>query len=356
MKVLAFCFLILSPSGLVIKPEMAPKASFTGMTTITWIGFDKQISTSPVPDGVTSLTMPSALYPKKVESQNVFYQEVVLVNHTFKPANPITKPPTQGNWFVRRQVLRVKDGKTDVLQTTHLAINKNAAATSPADLPISINATHVEYRIGRTEKVIGKPKPGEKMPKISTTEVYPHDAVRVAIPMSAILANTCAVKDQVTRPIPCEFQTVRFQILGKNGNVLYETSELKGAPIKISEQEARKTVGPNVFYDAKWIVKRIHKPNYPVKDGYQVMWGQSGSDFNAEVDSRPPIVTGLQLDGPVGKEFTVPVELRKASAAGGFSVAMRELLLENDVTRAKFPTIIQSPGAVRSDCYFQLNW
>ncbi|KAA9347864.1 hypothetical protein [Larkinella humicola] len=352
-----FCGLLLcSLLGFARKPEIAPKAPFTGMTTITWIGFDKQTSTSPVPVGVTNLAMPSLVYPKKIEGQNIFYQEVVLVNPTFKPANPITKPPTQGNWFVRRQVLRVKDGKTDVLQTTNLAINKNAAATSLADLPISINATHVEYRIGRTEKVIGKLKPGEKTPKISTTEVYPHDAVRVAIPMSAILANTCSVKFQVIRPIPCEFQTVRFQILGKNGNVLYETSEVKGAPIKIADQEAKKTVGPNVFFDARWIVKRIHKPNYPVKDGYQVMWGQSGSDFNAEVDSRPPMVTGLQLDETVGKEFTIPVELMRASTTGGFAGSMRELLLENDVTKTKFPVKTQAPAAPRSDCYIQLNW
>jgi hypothetical protein len=356
MKILVYCWLLLSVSTFAKKPETAPKVPFTGMTNISWIGFDNQVVSSPIPLGVVNMSAPSPfVFPKKVQSQTAFYQEVVLVNPTFKPVPPVRQSPTKGNWFLRRQVLSVKDGKTTVLQTSKLAINKNAEATDKADQMIPFSATHIEYRLGRTEKKIGPAAPG-KLPKATTIEVFPNDAVRIAIPMSWITGNTCQVKVGVIRPIPCEFQTVKFQILGKSGKLLYETTELKGVPIKIDETEAKKTEGPFVTFEAKWIVKRIHKPNYTVKKGYQVAWGQSGSDFNMEVDNHSLLASGLQLDATIGKEFTIPVELRIGSKSGGFSQSIRELLLENDVTKTKFLTTTQAPAAPRSDCYIQLNW
>ncbi|GAB3899322.1 hypothetical protein GCM10028803_20270 [Larkinella knui] len=358
MKLLFYGWLLMiSPLAFAKKPDTAPKAPFTGMTTITWIGFGNQTVSSPIPVGVVTMTAPTPFaYPKKVDIQkNVYYQEIVLVNSTFKPANPVTKPPIVGNWFVRRQVLSVKDGKTEVLQTTRLSINKNAEATDKADQSLSAKATHVEYRIGRTEKIIGKPGPG-KILKTTTIEVFPHDAVRIALPMATIFSNICQVKDVVTRPIPCEFQMVKFQIIGKSGKVLYETSAVENGPaIKIPDEEWVKTDGAFRYIDAKWTIKRIHKPNFPVNKGYLISWGQSGSDFNAEVDTHAPLASDLQLDGTIGKEFTIPFQVKKSSPNTGLVTKVGELILENDVTKTKFSKS-QMPGATRAEAYIRLNW
>ena len=356
MKIVFYAWLLISPFAFAKKPEMAPKAPFTGMTNITWIGFGNQVVSSPIPLGVVNMTAPTPFaFPKKVQNQTAFYKEILLVNQTFKPTTPGTQLPTKGNWFVRRQVLRVKDGKTEVLQTTHLTINKNAEASDKADQTIPFSATHVEYRIGRTEKIIGKPVPG-KLPKTTTVEVFPHDAVRIAIPTAWIMANICQVKAGVTRPIPCEFQLVKFQIIGKSGKVVYETSAVEnGAAIKIPDGEWKKSEGPFLFYDVKWIIKRINKPNFPVNKGYLISWGQSGSDFNAEVDTHDPLATGLQLDATIGKEFTIPFQVKKSSPSSGFNMKVGELILENDVTKTKFSKT-QMPGATRADAYIRLSW
>ncbi|MGA0556796.1 hypothetical protein ACO2Q8_09110 [Larkinella sp. VNQ87] len=355
---LLYCCLLPDLGG---KTKTVPKVPFTGILAISWIGFGGLTTSSPVPAGVINLTAPTPFaFPIKVEAQQiVYYQENILVDQAFKPANPVTQPPLIGNWFVRRQVLRVKDGKTEVLQTTRLVVNKNAQATNPADQPLPLTATHLEYRLGRTEKIIDKAAPG-KLPKTKTVEVFPHDAVRVAMPTATIVANTCTVKPVplVVRPIPCEFQLVRFQILGKSGKVLFETVKVEDVFFTVPENEAKKTEGPSLVYDAKWVIKRIHPPLFPVDKGYWIGWGKSGSDFSQEVAEKEPLLTGLPLNGPVGKEFTIALEIQKSSPSSGFSSAMRELLLHNDVTVSKFPDPkkIQTPGSLRSESYIHLKW
>ncbi|GAB3936243.1 hypothetical protein [Larkinella terrae] len=356
MKTLYYCGLIIGLLALRAKPEMAPKAPFTGMTNISWVGFGNQSVSSVIPLGVTNMSTPTPfVYPKKIQNQIAFYQEILLVNSTFKPASPAKQSPVFGNWFVRRQVLIVKDGKTQVVQLTKLSINKNAEATSAVDQPIPFSATHIEYQLGRTEKILAKPQPG-KLPTTKTVEVYPNDAVRIAAPVAEIMANTCEVKKGVVRPLPCEFQLVKFQIIGKSGKTVYETSSVEnGAKIQIPNGESKKTDGQFFYYDAKLIVKRIHKPNFTPQKGYMVNWGQTGSDFNAEIDTHSSLVSGLQLDATIGKEFTIPVEIKNSTPNSGFIIKTGELLLENDVTRSKFPTT-QMPGATRADAYIRLSW
>lgn len=113
----------------------------------------------------------------------------------------------------------------------------------------------------------------------------------------------------MARPIPMNFSWLNFKLLAK----------------------------ANVYFDAKWIVKRIHKPNFPVKKGYRVSWGQSGSDFSAEIDNHPPLVSDLKLDETIGKEFTLSFEVKKSAPGTGFSTQIGDLILENDATKAKFP-------------------
>ncbi|RRB07502.1 hypothetical protein [Larkinella rosea] len=355
MKALVYCWLLISLFSFRKHPKVAPKAPSTGITSVTWIGFGQQTSSLPIPAGTTTLTASSLPYPKKIEFQNLFYQEVIKVDPAFKPGNPIKQPPTKGNWFVRRQALMIKDGKTQVLQTSKLTINKNAEASNPADQIVPAATTHLEYQLGRTEKMIDKSKPG-KFPKTTTIEVYPSEAIRIAVPVGTVLASACSVKTGVIRPLPCEFQMIKFQILGKSGTVLYETTQVENGPvIKLPFTDCKKQEGPFLIYDARWIVKRVHKPNYPVNKGYLIGWGQSGSDFNAEVDAHGPVITGLQLDETLGKEFTLSFEVKKPAPESGVATQMGELILENDVTITKFPPT-QMPGATRAEAYIRLKW
>ncbi|GAB3336428.1 hypothetical protein GCM10027299_46470 [Larkinella ripae] len=342
----------------VKKPASAPKAPFTGMTTISWIGFGNLVVSSPIPLGVTNMTAPTPfVYPKKIDNQVSFYREVLLVNASFKPGNPVTQSPIYGNWFVRRQVLSVKNGSTTLLTTSNLYVNDKAEATASTDQILPLSATHVEYQIGRTQKIVKSGGPGQ-LPKVTTVEVFPHDAVRIAVPTAWISANACQVKTQpsLVRPIPCEFQVVNFQLIGKSGKVIYETKSIEtGPPITVPTGEWKKEEGQHQYFDAKWTVKRIHQPVFPVNKGYMVNWGKSGSDFAAEVDAYGPLKTGLQLDNTIGKEFTITVEVKRPKPNTGAGEKTGELILENDVTRTKF-TATQMFGAIRGEAYIKLNW
>ena len=323
----------------------------SGLTQIIWVGFDNQPLTSPVPANVTNLTMPGAISPKKVENKLFFYEDRVMLNNQFFVKTPPMNPTLKSDWFLRRRVLKIQNGQTQVLgQPTKLIPNKAAsAAISPTLQGISFEATHVEYQLGRTEKIIVPGGPNG-LPKTKTIEVFPLKAVRVAVLVADILKKTCPVPNDV-RPIPCEFETVKLQILGKSGKVLHEITPGNAALfIKVPENEAKQILGPTRVYGGKWIVRRINPPNYKSQKGYLVTFGKSGADFINEVDNNGALLTGLPMTGNVGTETTLALDV-KASSSG---ITYRVLCLENDVTKTKFTG--QVPASYRADAHIKLNW
>lgn len=341
----------LSFVAFVASPPPAPTDVSSGIAQITWSGFDAKTTTLKPPANLV-LNLP----PISVVNKVFTYTDAIQVEVPFIPKKSgIGSPGLTGPWFVQRRVFSNpfdKGAQKVLVSTSKLAINGQGLAVSSTGgfgvpMPTNGDMLTLDYRLGHTVTIVGKGSDPKKLPTAKKVDQFLDGHVEVAL-----VPTICQTGFNQFRPLPCEFETVKLEILGKTGQVLFTVVPNDKKKIQFPNGQAKKVAGPSFIYDARWTVRRINTPNYPPGKGYLVNYGASGSDFAKEADEHGPLATGLNLSGAVGKEFTISFEVQ-VSPLGG-AVTTRQVLLENDVTKTKFKS--GDPAAVRAETNLPLNW
>ena len=291
----------------------------------------------------------------------MFYNDAIQVETKFIPKNQVTNPDINGPWFVERRIMAGdfgKGGQATELASAKLSINSKGLAASPAGgfsfaIPAGSKLVFLEYRLGRLVAVLDKTKKGPQgQPGFKKVTQFMDKTVQVPVLVDLCQTNTNPV---TYRALPCEFESVKLDILGKNGQVLFTVLPGNKTKIQFPDGQAKKEStefgNKTFFYDARWTVRRIHEPVYQPDKGYLVMYGRSGTDFAKEADEHGPLASGLELSGPVGKEFTIPFEVQVSPLSG---TTTRQVLLENDITKTKFS--LSQPASNRAETNLLLNW
>ncbi len=340
----------LSSVAFVASPPAAPTDVSSGIAQITWSGFDNKTTTLKPPANLV-LNLP----PISVINKVLTYTDAIQVETKFIPKNGVPSPSLTGPWFVQRRVFSNpfnKGAQKVMVSASKLTINKQGLAVSPAggfavSLPTNGDMLTLDYRLGHTVTIFTKGSDPKKLPTAKKVDQFLDGHVEVAL-----VPNLCQPVFNQFRPLPCEFETVKLEILGKTGQVLFTVVPNDKKKIDFPNGQAKKVAGPSFIYDARWIVRRINLPSYSPSKGYLVNYGASGSDFAKEADEHGPLATGLNLSGAIGNEFTIPFEVQ-VSPLGG-AVTTRQVLLENDMTKTKFK--LSDPAAIRAETNLPLNW
>lgn len=335
-------------------PSPPPSNSASGIQEITWTGFANQTFTLK-PAVNSTLTLP----PIKLDivGKRVFYSDAIQVEAKYIP-KPLSIPlDLVGKWFVQRQIMEGFDLSKQpkpptVIETTNLTINNQGLAVSkPGSLAIDLGAKEarwIQYRLGRRVTIVVPGGPGKPIKTKQVLEFLDESVAVFPIPNLGQPAYTV----NTYRPVPCEFKTVKFEILGKNGQVLQTVKTDELPPINVPISEAKTQVGPpdnlQLTYAARWTVKRINPPNLSPTQGYIV---QSGKVENVFINELSPVVNGLNLSGDVGQEFVLNFDITRAVNSG---VTTRELCLGNAVTNSYF--IGQLFASAQAETNLRLNW
>jgi hypothetical protein len=346
-----------------LSANAAPTDSPSGITQITWTGFDNKPSilnaSSGAPTGFV-LNLPPVV-PVGLGSA-MFYKDAIQVESKFIPKNQVTQPDINGPWFVQRRIMTGdfgKGGQATELSSATVSINKKGLAESPAGgfpiaIPTGSKLIFLEYRLGRLVTVLDKTKKGPQgQPSFKKVAQFMNQTIQVPVLVDLCQTNNNPV---TFRALPCEFESIKLDILGKNGQVLFTVLPNDKKKIQFPEGQAKKESAEfgskTFFYEARWTVRRIHEPVYQPDKGYLVQFGRSGTDFAKEADEHGPLASGLNLSGPVGKVFTIPFDVQVTPSGG--STTTRQVVLENDVTKTKFS--LNQPASNRAETNLLLNW
>ncbi|MBD2753906.1 hypothetical protein [Spirosoma validum] len=247
-----------------------------------------------------------------------------------------------------------KDPKPPVVvSTTKLTINNQGLAISkPGSLAIDLGSKDgqwLRYQLARWIIVVNGPYSPGKPPKSKKVLQLLDDYVEVfPIPNLGQPAYTV----NMYRPLPCEFETVKFEIIGKKQKVLQTLKAGETTLIKVPIGKAKTQVGPPdnplLTYAARWTVKRMNHPNLASAKGYVIQSGNVGNVFINELSS---VVSGLNLQDTIGQEFTLQFDIKRAVHSG---TTTRQLCLGNAVTNTKFTG--QVFASIQAETNLVLNW
>ncbi|MEZ0610575.1 hypothetical protein ACAW74_18820 [Fibrella sp. WM1] len=177
----------------------------------------------------------------------------------------------------------------------------------------------------------------------------PNPAPRVAT--DDIITNPCKTIDGKDRPYPCEFQLHTIWFMGKNNEVLAQSSA-QTQVVKLPKSKAVSSTsspqGGTLYYNVSVDFSRINKPSFPTTTYTLSQATLSTTPMTAGEKSSllTDIVVSPSLPPPFARPNRVTFKLQLNYAGSGSATTLvapvpKLLMLENPVTYAKLSNLPQ---------------